>query len=111
LPTVGSPESQNFLQFSSNAILVSFNIDAGRACQPSAARKAKKIWRFRQMQFSSRLMFMLAGLANRRLPRNPNFFAVFVKCNFSSQFMFMLAGLANLRLPGKPNKCAIFRQM
>jgi hypothetical protein len=56
-------------------------------------------------------MFMLAGLANRRLPRNPKFVAVFVKRNFSSQFMFMLAGLANLRLPGKPNKCAIFRQM
>jgi hypothetical protein len=67
---------------SSNAILVSFYVHAGRACQPSPARKPEKCCSFRQMQFLSRLMSMLAGLAN---PRQPGHLQIncsfFVKCN------------------------------
>jgi hypothetical protein len=65
--------------FSSNAILVSIYVHAGRPCQPSAARKAKHFCSFRQMQFLSRFMFMLARLANLRLPGNTNILPFFGK--------------------------------
>ncbi len=75
----GKPKN---LRFSSNAILVWFNVHAGRAWQPSAGRKPPKIAVFRQIQFLFRLMFMLTGLANRRLPGNLQLNCrFFVKCN------------------------------
>ncbi len=46
LPTVGSPETQKYCRFSSNAILASFYVHAGRAYQPLVARKGKIICRF-----------------------------------------------------------------
>jgi hypothetical protein len=85
--------------FSSNAILVSFNVHAGRACQPSAARKPEKFCRFRPMRFSSRLRFMLAGLANRRQPGNPPKFAVFRQCNSRLNLCSFWPGLQTVGCP------------
>jgi hypothetical protein len=100
--------------------------------------ESQHICSFRQMQFLSRLMFMLAGLANRRQPGNPQTIVVFGQMQFSSQLcscwpglptfgrpetqnfcsfrqmqflsrlMLMLAGLANLRQPGNSKIFAVF---
>ncbi len=104
LPTVGCPETRKILQFSSNAVLVSFNVHAGRACQPSAGRKPENFCSFRQMQFSSQFMFMLAGLANLRQAGNPPpppKICSFRQTQFSSRFGFM-AGWLGLPTVGCP---------
>ncbi len=112
-------------------------VQAGRACQPSAARKPEIFCSFRQMKFSSLFMFMLAGLANLRQPGNPKIFAVFVKCDsrnlvlFSCwpglptvgspesrqicsfcqmrfSFIFMLVGLIKHRMPESRKDCLLY---
>ncbi len=60
------------------------------------------------MQFLSRLMFMLAGLANLRLPGKPNKCAIFRQMPFSSRFMFMLVGFIKHRGCRNPGK-TVFR--
>jgi hypothetical protein len=46
LPTFGSPETHPNCRFSSDAILVSIYVHAGRACQPLAARELPKTLQF-----------------------------------------------------------------